>query len=391
MSTTLVDRSPDLARLVEDGFDIEIRDTNLLVHHVPYVTVDGGVSYCVLVSELTTNGERTDTPGQHDVRVVGGVPYDHQGSPIFVVIDQERFDYGNGLVASCRMSAKPHGRMPTDYHEKITTYVRILGQPARAIDPTASHLNYPVRESTASESVFRYHDSATSRAGLSAVTGKLKVGPVAIVGLGGTGSYILDLVAKTPVEAIHLFDDDELMAHNAFRAPGAASLEDLQPKPRKVDYLFAAYDSLHRNIVVHPVKITGTNVIELQGMSFVFLAMDAGPVKRLIVDQLAQWSIAFVDCGIGMHRQDNSLGGLVRTTIGLPNQYDHVARRISFGDVSTDEYRANIQTADLNMLNAALAVLKWKKHLGYYADSKRELNSTYTVATNLLVSGETPE
>ncbi|MGQ7394159.1 hypothetical protein ACTGZO_11025, partial [Streptococcus suis] len=92
-------------------------------------------------------------------------------------------------------------------------------------------------------------------------------------------------------------------------------------------------------------------------------------------------AIPFVDCGIGMHRQENSLGGLVRTTTGLPHQYAHIPRRISFGDVSSDEYRENIQTADLNMLNAALAVLKWKKHLGYYADSKQELNSSYTVAT----------
>ena len=35
---TLVDRSEDLRRLVEEGFDVEVRDGNLLVHHVPYVT-----------------------------------------------------------------------------------------------------------------------------------------------------------------------------------------------------------------------------------------------------------------------------------------------------------------------------------------------------------------
>ena len=49
---------------------------------------------------------------------------------------------------------------------------------------------------------------------------------VVIVGLGGTGGYLLDLLAKTPIEEIHLYDDDIFGTHNAFRAPGAASLDD---------------------------------------------------------------------------------------------------------------------------------------------------------------------
>jgi hypothetical protein len=37
-------------------------------------------------------------------------------------------------------------------------------------------------------------------------------------GLGGTGSYILDLVSKTPVNEILLFDSDDFLQHNAFRS-----------------------------------------------------------------------------------------------------------------------------------------------------------------------------
>ncbi len=385
---TLVDLSSDLSRLVKEGYDIEVRGENLLVHHVPYVTSAGVVDYCILVSELTTNGECTLAPGRHEVWVVGDIPHDHQGNPITIIVDRDRIDYGGGLVASCRLSGKPHGRMPLDYHEKISTYVRVLGGYARAIDPSATHENYPARETSASESVFLYHDAATSRAGLSAVTGRLKAGKIAIVGLGGTGSYILDLVAKTPVEQLHLYDDDEFQAHNAFRAPGAASLDELRPGPRKVDYFFAKYTQLRRNIYPHAVKITSENVDELHDMSFVFLAIDAGPGKKLIVEHLEAWGIAFADCGVSVQRQDNSLRGMVRVTTGLPEHYAHISRRVSFHDIAEDEYDWNIQTADLNMLNAALAVLKWKKHMQYYVDSKHELNTSYTVATNLLVSGD---
>lgn len=386
---TPVGRSEDLARLVEEGYDIEVRDGNLLVHHVPYVSAAGLVEYAVLVSELSTDGERTITPGRHEVWVVGGVPHDHQRNAVSIVVDQDRLDYGDGLVACCRLSGKPHGRMPIDYYEKISTYVRVLGQYARAIDPNATHRNYPVRATTASESVFKYHDAATSRSGLSAVAGKLRLDRVAIVGLGGTGSYILDQVAKTPVAEIHLYDDDTLFAHNAFRMPGAASLPELIASPRKVDYLFAQYHVVRRGIFPHAVRVDETTVGELEGMSFVFLAMDAGPAKRVIVESLQRWEVPFVDCGMGLTRLENSLRGTVRVTVGLPGSYGHVARHVSYTDVDANEYDWNIQTADLNMLNAALAVIKWKKAFGYYADAGRELNITYSVARSRLTSGET--
>lgn len=388
---TLVARSPDLARLVEEGYDIEVRDSNLLVHHVPYVDAEGQVARCILVSDLSTNGERTIEPGRHEMWVVGGLPHDHQGNVVSIVHDRNPHDFGAGLVADCAMSGKPGGQMPRDYHHKVSNYVMVLGQYARAIDPSVTHNDYPPRETTAEESVFRYHDAASSRAGLSAVTARLKLGKVAIVGLGGTGSYILDLVAKTPVHELHLFDDDILYAHNAFRAPGAVSLDELKASPLKVEHFAAKYDAFRRNVVPHAVRIGYDNVEELRQMNFVFLAMDAGPAKRSIVEHLTAWEVPFVDCGMGIRRQDNSLRGTIRVTAGTRGHYEHLGSRISYADVNANEYDWNIQTADLNMLNAAMAVLKWKKLMGYYVDSKQEFNSAFNIARNRLDNGEVPE
>lgn len=385
---TLVARSPDLARLVEEGYDVEVRDGNLLVHHVPYVNATGQVDRCILVSELSTNGERTIQPGRHEMWVVGGLPHNHQGNVVSIVHDQNPHDFGGGLVASCGMSGKPGGQMPRDYHHRVSNYVDVLGRYARAIDPSATFKNYPPRETASEESVFRYHDAASSRSGLSAVTAKLNLGKVAIVGLGGTGSYILDLAAKTPVNELHLFDDDVLYAHNAFRAPGAASLDEVKASPLKVEHFAAKYDVFRRNIVPHAVRVGDENVEELRGMDFVFLAMDAGPAKRSIVEHLVAWEVAFVDCGMGVQRQENSLRGTIRVTAGTKDNYEHLARRISYADVNANEYDWNIQTADLNMLNAAMAVLKWKKLFGYYVDSKHEFNTAFSVARNQLNNGE---
>lgn len=389
--TTLVDRSPDLARLAEEGYDIEVRDGNLLVHHVPYVNATGEVAYCVLVSELSTNGERTIVPGRHEIWVVGDVPQDHQGNKISIIADEQSLDYGNGLVASCRLSGKPHGQMPSDYYQKIANYVDILGRYARALDSSATHSDYPPRENSVEDSVFRYHDAASSRAGLSAVTAKLRLDSVAIVGLGGTGSYILDLVAKTPVAEIHLYDDDVLYAHNAFRAPGAASFDEVKESPHKVTYFADKYGAFRRDIIPHASRIDESNVHELQTMAFVFLAMDAGPAKRTIVEHLAEWVVPFVDCGMGLQRQQNSLRGILRVTTGSEGHYDHLSKRLSFADPGADEYDWNLQTADLNMLNAAAAVVRWKKLFGYYVDRKQEFNSLYTVAQNQIQNGEIVE
>lgn len=388
MSHSLVSRSPDLTRLVEEGYDIEVRNNNLLVHHVPYVTAAGMVAHGILVSELTTNGEATLRPGSHTIWLVGGLPYTHQGQILSIVNDPNSHDFGDGLVAHCCMSGKPNGQHPDNYYMKVSNYVRILGDYARAIAPSATHTGFPPRESMPEDSVFRYHDSATSRAGLSAVTGKLRLRKVAIIGLGGTGAYVLDLVAKTPIEEIHLYDDDRLLAHNAFRSPGAASLDELRGTPLKVDYLFGRYDSIHRNIFPHSARVTVDNVGELKEMTFVFLAVDTGPDKRAIIEYLETQSISFVDCGMGVQRNQNSLRGMLRVTTGRPGSYSHTKRRISYDDQTEDEYEWNIQTADLNMMNAAMAVIKWKKLYGYYVDTKGELHSTYTVARNQMTSGE---
>lgn len=230
---TLPSHSPDLRRLVDDGYDIEIRDSNLLVKHVPYVTPQLAIAYGLLVSELSTNGASTIRPRTHEVWFVGEFPCDNHGCELDRVINQRTAtNFGNDLRATCSFSSKPPSGAYDNYYNKMTAYVRILSGFARAIDSTVTAQTYPAHSTTAEESVFRYLDAASSRAGISAISAKLMQGKVAIVGLGGTGSYILDLVAKTPVGEIHLYDEDTLYAHNAFRTPGATSLDELTRMPK---------------------------------------------------------------------------------------------------------------------------------------------------------------
>ena len=323
--------------------------------------------------------------------VVGGIPHDHLGQEVRLINERGPRDFGNGLVAQCSMSGKLRDEHPADYYVKVSNYVDVLSRYARAVDPETTHRNYPPRPTLPDDSVFLYHDAATSRAGLSAIVSKLKIAKVAIVGLGGTGAYILDLLAKTPISELHLFDHDVLLAHNAFRFPGAVSLDRLRGSPKKVQYLAEEYGRVRRGIFAHPIAITGANLLDLREMSFVFLAMDNGPGKKLILDALEEWGSPFIDCGMGVIRQENSLRASLRVTTGSEGHYSHIGSRVSFASDRDDEYDSNIQTTDLNMMNAAMAVLKFKKIIGYYVDDKLEFNTIYTVARNQMVSGAVGE
>lgn len=390
MSSLVVSRSPDLRRLHQEGYDIEIRSGYLLVKHVPYATSAGEVAYGTLITELSVSGTATIRPATHVVSFSGGIPCDNHGQQLPHINGTGESRLADGLTAHCTFSSKPSGGY-ADYYTKMTTYANMISGPAQAINPAATPRSLAPVTMTESESVFRYLDSASSRAQISLITSKLTLPKVAIAGVGGTGSYVLDLIAKTPIQEIHLYDGDTFYAHNAFRAPGAASAEDLDAMPNKAEYHRDRYSAMRRGIIAHPVYIDEPNVGELRDMTFVFVTMDPGPAKKLIIEKLEEYGIPFTDTGMGIYRTGDSLGGILTATTSTPGHREHVWKnhRITFAG-NDDEYDTNIQIADLNMLNAVMAVIRWKKLYGFYADDEHELFSAYTIAANQLLNDDQP-
>ncbi len=393
MSQRLIDRSPDLKRLRDEGYDVAVRAGRLVVRSVPYVDRERNIRRGVLVSELTLAGDVTARPSTHVMSFEGA----HPCSPDGVEIDQirhseatERID--NELTVNRSFSAKP----PTgyaDYYEKVTSYIRILETPAQALDPGVSARVFPAIQAEEVDSVFEYIDTASSRAGTTRLAAKLADLRIGIIGVGGTGSYVLDFVSKTPVREIRLFDDDVFSQHNAFRAPGAASREELQQRPKKVSYFREKYSRMHRGIVAVEARVGASNLDTLQGLDFVFLCLDKGGAKAPIVQALEEAGLPFVDVGMGVELVDNALLGTLRVTTSTSARRDHVRARsrIHLGDRDgDDDYARNIQIAELNALNAALAVVRWKKHFGFYHDPEREHHSTYTIDGNAMLNEDQP-
>lgn len=393
MQQQLISRSPDLLRLRNEGYDVEVRAGFLLIKGVPYVNSSRAIRFGMLVTQLSMAGNIAAKPATHVAYFAGEYPCDKDGTPLtkLVIGSQPQQPLAAGVLVDHTFSSKPFPLQAgyPDYYQLVTTYVAIVSSAAEALDPSVTAKSFPVIEPMADESVFHYYDTASTRARISVVTDKLVSGRVAIVGLGGTGSYVLDLVAKTPVQEIHLFDGDVFSQHNAFRSPGAPSVAVLQGKPQKVDYFASMYANMHRHISPHNGYLDATNVEQLRSMNFVFLCLDKGTAKQAIVAALEAFGIPFIDVGMGIYLNEktNSLGGIVRVTASSARQRAHVydKQRISFGDGDEgNEYRQNIQIADLNALNGALAVIKWKKLAGFYQDLEHEFHSTYTIDGNIL-------
>lgn len=387
MLQQLINLSPDLKRLRDEGFDIEIKAGHLLVKDVPYVNANKEIKRGILVSKLTLAGDITTRPDNHQAYFIGEHPCNQDGTEISQIKHSSGQIQLGDVVANHSFSAKPTSGYYEDFYHKVTTYVAILSGRAKEIDSSATAKTFPVVEPGEEESVFNYIDTSSSRAEINAVTRKLELGKIAIIGIGGTGSYVLDLVAKTPVQEIHLFDGDKFLQHNAFRSPGAPSINELREKPDKATYFTKQYSNMHRGIIAHEVYLDGTNVDLLQGMDFVFICLDRGDAKKLVIEKLEEFKIPFVDVGMGVYMTGDSLGGILRITTSTPKQREHIKNRIPFCDDNVNnEYVSNIQIADLNALNAALAVIKWKKLLGFYLDLDHEHHSTYTIDGNLLTN-----
>jgi len=334
-------------------------------------------------------GDVTHRPDTHVAYFIGDAPCTAAGVPIQQI---KHSDSPSQLTVDIRVS-RSFSNKPRegyrDYHHKISTYASILSGPAEAIDPSVTAKSFIAIKSDTPESVFNYVDTASSRAGIHNVNYRLADEIIAIIGLGGTGAYTLDLVAKTPAKEIRLFDRDKYLQHNAFRAPGAPSLAVLRRAPYKVRYLGRIYSAMHSKIIAHPEHITATTAHLLDGVTFAFVCVDGGEGKEAIIRALEERNIPFVDVGIGVQVVEGRLIGVVRTTTSKPGMRGHLRTRVSFGDQDVgNEYGTNIQIAELNALNAALAVIKWKKLRAVYLDLEGEHHSTFTIDGNSMINDD---
>ncbi|SMC39801.1 ThiF family adenylyltransferase [Cellulophaga tyrosinoxydans] len=383
MSHRLINHSPDIKKLRDLGYEVEVIGNYLLVHSIPFLNACKKVVKGTLVTNVSIANNCVTKPNTHVIHFVGEFPCNIDGTIITQIQHASNtVKLAEGIVVNHSFSNKPVNGYP-NYFEKVTQYIKIISAPAKNVDPDITAQTYKVIESSEVDSVLNYSDTNSSKAEIDIINQKISGLKIGIVGLGGTGSYILDFVSKTLVGEIHLFDGDKFLQHNAFRAPSAPSLEELNESTNKVEYYRRIYSKMHKHIIPHVLYLNEINLGLLNDLDFVFICIDKSEAKKQIFEKLESLKIPFIDTGIGVKRVDDSLIGMVRTTASTEGKRNHVWEgRVSFADDKDEAYSTNIQIAEINALNAVYSVIKWKKLYGFFNDLEGEHDSVYSINVN---------
>ncbi len=377
-SHRLVSHNEDLQKLVNKGYAVAFDSSYLVIRDIPYLNEKGELKTGAIVSKLNFVDEDHVTQVNHEIYFCGSHPCELDGTQIAnfgggeMTFDLESPD----LKVERSFSNKPEGGF-TDHFEKIENYVALISGPAMQ----AYNANpYTFEEyDSFNESVFKFNDTLTSRAEIGDLSRKLKEDVVAIIGLGGTGSYLLDFLVKTPIKEIRGFDSDYFHVHNAFRSPGKLNSDELGKS--KAEVYLKRYEGFRHGVSIEPRFIYATSNEQLNGVTFAFVCVDKGSSRSDIFRLLAAMEIPFIDVGMGLNRLHGPIGGLIRTTYyPAETAQKFIDKRLApTADDPGDEYRINIQISELNALNASFAVIRYKQLRGFYNDNTNFYNALYEI------------
>lgn len=370
MFQKLVNHNDDLRSLVEKGYSVAFDSNHLIVRDIPYLDSEGELQVGAIVAKLEFIDQERVVQTDHQVFFAGSVPYGLDREPIpnlgggstSLILSEASKD----VVVERSFSNKPRdtGKFE-DFFHKVESYVAIISGPAIESHDVTPY-TFRVVEDVPPDSVFKFHDTLTSRAEITDLAAKFKNDVIAIIGLGGTGSYVLDFIVKTPVREIRAFDLDPFRIHNAFRSPGRLDPSELGHS--KAEVYHRRYENFRKGLSVTPTFIDASCHDDMDGVTFAFVCVDKGSSRAGIFDLLSSKGIPFIDVGMGLNRKRGPINGMLRTTYYSAEHGKKVREKdlAPLADGPEDLYRTNIQISELNALNACLAVIRFKQLRGFY-------------------------
>lgn len=374
MLIELASHNDDIRRLLDRGYALREDSAHLVVRDIPYLDENGDLAWGAIVTKLVLVDRVRVQQHDHQVYFSGSVPYGLNNQPIP--------NLGGGaksislikddVIVQRSFSNKPRNSAGAlvpfaDFFDKIEHYVRLISGPA--IEKfNVTPLTFRVDDDVIGDSVFKFRDTLSSRAEIGDLSRVFKDDVVAIIGLGGTGAYVLDFLVKTPVKEIRGFDGDAYHVHNAFRSPGKLEENDLGQG--KTEVYQGRYENFRTGLTLHHMYIDRSSASELEGVTFAFVCVDKGSARAEIFDLLMELGIPFIDVGMGLNRKQGPLAGTIRTTYYSVENVEHARqlRLAEMADDPNDEYRTQVQISELNALNACLAVVRFKQIRGFYLD-----------------------
>jgi hypothetical protein len=394
MSQKLVSHNDDLRRLVEKDYAVGFDSNYLIVRDIPYLNSTGEVKWGAIVAKLVHVSPEKVIQENHQVLFAGDAPHGLEGKPVPNLSDRAHklalSDAAKDIVVERSFSnkRKVNGTMVAydDFFDKIHSYAGLISGPAK--EKGATPYTFRIVESGPSDSVFKFQDTLTSRAEITDLAAKLKDEVVAIIGLGGTGAYLLDFLVKTPVREIRAYDGDDYHIHTVYRSPGR--VEETEFGQKKAGVYQKRYDNFRKGLLIETKYIDRSSAKDFDGVTFAFVCVDKGSARAEIFELLLAKRIPFIDVGMGLHRRDERLAGMMRATYYSSEDGQRVRDKgiAELHDAPDDMYRTGIQIAELNALNAALAVIRYKQMRGFYFEQLPYYHLLFDV-TDLKIVGKT--
>ena len=361
------------------GFTVGVENDVVWAVGVPCLLANGVVGTCSIEKSYDpTSGEPNDGIGSavHAVRITAdeecdGRVYHADGMPIGNYIDGDEKTWSN-------ISIKKGGQGSPEEDGSASD---LIHRYAKQIVGAVSAAGYPETASFAAPGPFKIPNTFEARAAIGPVQDRIRDQRIAIIGLGGTGAYVLDLIVKTPVMEIHILDSNDVRWHNFMRAPGAPTAEEIKLRRKgrllKVDYYHSKYASLREGIHPHAVRVDSPSMfgefLSAHPIDYAFVCIDQltegdSPRQDVVYCALSEAAVPFIDSGVSITLEDRAVRGAVTTSAygaGSMAWKDAIPNARVEGNVPG--YR-NVQLPEVNALAASLAVMEWRRRTEQYVD-----------------------
>ena len=344
---------------------------------VPCLLSKGILGTCTVETSYDPTTGKPDSrigEAEHAVRITidgkyDGRVYHANGTPIGNLVRSDGETWSN---ISIKRGASGSPEPDETAHDLLHRYVKqVVGAVA-----SAGHSEVISR---ALPDPFHIPNTFEARAGISPVQDRIRGDRIAIIGLGGTGSFVLDLMAKTPLSDIHLLDSDCVDFHTLMRSPGVPTAEELEQVRSgsllKVEYYRSKYPAFREGIHAHPVRVETPEMfaefVAEHPIDFVFICIDQlteGQSARqdAVYRAVSAAGIPFIDSGVSITIDDCAVRGAVTTTAyeaGANTWVDAIPNARLHGDALG--YR-NVQLPEVNAAAALFAVMEWRRRTGQY-------------------------
>ena len=381
------------------GFTVRVESGVVRAVRVPCLLADGVVGTCTIEKSYDpASGKPSVQIGGavHVVRIIAdeehdGRVYQADGNPIGNLIAGDGKKWSD---ISIRKGSQGSPAEDVSASDLIHRY-------AKQIVGAVSAGGYSETASLAMRGPFKIPNTFEARAMIGPVQDRIRDQRIAIIGLGGTGAYVLDLIAKTPVAKIHLLDSDDLDWHNFMRAPGAPTAEEIESRHKgrlsKTDYYHSKYVSLREGIHPHAIRVDGASMfaefLAAHPVDYAFVCIDQltdgdSPRQDVVYCALSAAEVPFIDSGVSITLEDHAVRGVVTTSAydaGSAAWKDAIPNARVEGNVPG--YR-NVQLPEVNALAAALAVMEWRRRTEQYVSGSASFLHKFRLETPRIVTSD---